>query len=534
MAVVRDGHDLAGFLSELKRRSGLSYAELARRTYTSSSALHRYCSGHSTPADYQVLARIGLECGASDVELNELLRRWRDVNDGPPQPPVEHPAPARHPAPVNQRPAARRRTGVGVLIAVALLLVPILSASSPDTGPARAEPITAPSWVTHPSPVSAASFGVTLNSTTGAMPSFRIGSVRLWDSRTRWANLQPRRDRFDWATLDRLVDGSQRAGLPALFVAGGTPEWAAPNSPKTAYDDDSRTGAPDDLADWDRFVRAVAERYRGRIEAYELWAYANDTRFYSGSVETLVAMTRQAAAIVRSIDGKAVVVCPSMGRLWHSAGRDFLLRFAELGGYQHCDAAGVKLHQRDAADPPETLMQLITEIDRVMHAAGVHPPLWNTGTTYDLPLQKPLAPQRSADYAMRFYLTGLYGRKFGLARMYFYNWGSSRLPLVLQAEGTAPTEAAIAVETLQRWLAGARLRSCGQGLAAGLPGNVWQCEFIGETNRRLVIRWTHAGTADTTAGPGAESVTRADGATTALRVGDPVEITESPTLIGYR
>ncbi|GAA3518896.1 transcriptional regulator with XRE-family HTH domain [Streptosporangium album] len=535
MAVERQRDDLAGLLSELKQRSGLSYAELARRTYTSSSALHRYCTGRGNPPDYQLVAKIGQACGASGEELNDLLRRWRCSTGKSPQPsrPTKDPPAVRASRPQAGR--RHRRLTVGALAALVVLTFLLVHSSAPDTtGVASTEPIAALSWVTDPDPVPSALFGVTMNSTTGAMPSFRVGSVRLWDSHTRWANLQPQRDRFDWATLDRLVDGARHAGLPALFVLGGTPQWAAPNSPKGAYPDGSRTAPPDDLADWDRFVRALVERYRGRLDAYELWAYATDPRFYSGSVDTLAEMTRRAATIVRSADPDAVIVCPSMGHLWQAKGRDILRRFAELGGYEHCDAAGVKLHQRHAADPPETLVRLLTEIDSTMHAAGVHPALWNTGTTYDIPLQGSLDRRRSVDYAMRFYLAGLYGREFGLARMYFYNWGSGRLPLVLQAEGTPPTGAGLAVETLQRWLVGTRLQSCGQGLPAGLPGNAWQCEFIDEADRRLIVRWTHTGTADTAAGPGVESLTGIDGTTTALRPGDSIRVTETPLLITHR
>jgi hypothetical protein len=39
--------ELAGLLQRLKSRSNLSYQQLARKTFVSSSALHRYCSGAS-------------------------------------------------------------------------------------------------------------------------------------------------------------------------------------------------------------------------------------------------------------------------------------------------------------------------------------------------------------------------------------------------------------------------------------------------------------------------------------------------------
>jgi transcriptional regulator with XRE-family HTH domain len=525
-------NEIAGMLAQLKQPSGLSYAELSSRLYVSRSSLHRYCTGRSEPPNYQLLVGIAQECGATEEELSELLLRWRRREGGTPS---AEPQPALPAVPAKKIGSPRVRL---VAVAVVLLMVFLATSSTPggagsDANAAAGAELTAPTWQAEPVAVSPELFGVTMNSATGTMPAFQVGSVRFWDSQTRWANLQPTRDRFDWATLDRLVGGTEKAGLPTLFVLGGTPGWAAPNSPKGAYTDGSRTGAPENLADWDRFVKALASRYRGRLDAYELWVQATHHMYYSGSVEKLVEMTERAAKIVRSADPDATLVCPSMGQLWQPEARKILKRFAELGGYHHCDAAGVKLYQRHAADPPETLVRLLREIDATMHAAGVHPPLWNTGTVYDIPLREPLDPARSVDYAIRFYLAGLYGREFNLRRMYFYNWGSGKLPLVLQVEGSPPTDAALAVETLQRWLAGSRLRGCGQGLPAGLPANVWQCDFLDGANRLRVIRWTHSGTAFTTAGPGAESHARINGKTTAVRPGESFQVTETPSLITH-
>jgi hypothetical protein len=275
-------------------------------------------------------------------------------------------------------------------------------------------------------------------------------------------------------------------------------------------------------------------RYRGRLEAYELWVFGNDPRYYSGSTETLVEMTSRAHRIIKSVDPAAVLVCPSMGQLWTPQGREILRRFAELGGYDQCDVAGIKLHQRHAADPPETMIALLTQTYDALHAAGVHPPLWNTGTTYDLPLEGSLQEQRATDYVMRFYLVAIYGTNVSLERTYFYNWGGTHLPIALQAVGGPPTRAALAVEELQRWLAHTTTRSCGHGLAINLPDNVWQCEFTAEDHRLLTIRWTHSGTASTTAGPQVEELRRIDGTSTPLQAGDTIPVSETPELIIHR
>ncbi|MEU0518260.1 helix-turn-helix domain-containing protein [Streptosporangium sp. NPDC006007] len=443
--------------------------------------------------------------------------------------------------------AARRprwagaRQGLAFLsAALAVACLTVLTASTPPPPPspvAQPQWITGPAWTKPPALVPRTLFGVTMNSSTGTMPAFRVGAVRLWDSETRWAQIQPERGEYDWSVLERLVTGAHRAGLPVLFVLGGTPGWASPGGPAAPYPDGSKAAPPDDLADWDTFVRALVGRYRGRIAAYELWVLGNDRRFYAGTVETLVEMTRRASVVIRRADPKATVVCPGMGRLWTPEGRSVLRRFAELGGYDHCDVAGIKLHQRTASDPPESMLELATMVDRTMHKVGIQPRLWSTGTTYSIPLERPLDETRARNYAVRFFLTGLWARNVNLERMYFYNWGGTKIPIVLQAEGGAPTRAALAVEQLQRWLAHAHSRSCGRGLAINLPENVWQCEFTviePDWEYTATIRWAFSGTADTTAGPNAHVVRRLDGATVQVRPGDTITVTEEPVLIEDR
>jgi hypothetical protein len=406
---------LGDLLEQMKRRSECSYVELARKTYTSRSTLHRYCAGRSVPSDAAVVTRLAMACGANQRELREALQAWvaadEERRQGPSGTVTEYSrgdaVRAAEPPAISRAvpPASRRRyRGIVLLMALAVLLVATTSASvfSPvgkDT--ARQQWITGPSWARAPMPVKSTFFGVTVASDLGEMPSFKTGAVRFWDSNTRWAAIQPRRGEFDWTTLDRLVAGANHSGLPALFVVGGTPGWAAPTARKAPYGDGSRAAAPDDMRDWRTFVRALVSRYRGRIEAYELWVLGNDPRFFNGPTETLVEMTRQADVIIKKTDPKATVVCPGMGQLWKAEGRRILKRFAELGGYQYCDIASIKLYQQSAADPPETMLKVLQVVDDVMRRASVGPPLWSTGTTYDIALQKRLGEQQSINYAVR-------------------------------------------------------------------------------------------------------------------------------------
>ncbi|HEU5107576.1 MAG TPA: hypothetical protein VFT95_03285, partial [Micromonosporaceae bacterium] len=442
-------------------------------------------------------------------------------------------------APPRPVPSRTLRSVAVPLAAAAVVLSTVLfgltTSARPDrhaaafpAAPAPAVPKPAEqTWSQFPEPVPAEFFGVTTASSTGTMPSFAVGSVRFWDSRTRWANLQPRPGEYDWRILDRLVLGATEAGLPAVLTFGGTPAWASPTGARSPYNDESRASPPDDLAVWDAFVGAVAGRYRGRIGAYEAWVFGNDPRYYAGDVRTLVDMTRRAYRIIKRLDPAATVVCPSMGRLWDPAAVRTMEEFARLGGYRHCDAAGVKLHQVRASDPPETVLRLVERVDRVLHAMNVHPPLWSTGTAYEIALEQPLDDATAADFAVRLYLAGLYARYH---RLYFYNWGGTKIPIVLQPEGESPTRAALYVEELQRWLGGARIAGCGTGVRVRLPDAVWRCRFVDRAGSGFEIRWSSGPVARMTADAD-YVVSSLDGTSRRVARGDVLPVGGSPLLL---
>ncbi|MFF9869471.1 helix-turn-helix domain-containing protein [Streptomyces sp. NPDC013953] len=66
----------AGFLRELKERSGRSYGALAKQLHMSTSTLHRYCNGDAVPTEFAPVERFARLCGADREELVRLHRSW--------------------------------------------------------------------------------------------------------------------------------------------------------------------------------------------------------------------------------------------------------------------------------------------------------------------------------------------------------------------------------------------------------------------------------------------------------------------------
>lgn len=398
-----------------------------------------------------------------------------------------------------------------------------------------------PYWALAPKPLDREFFGVTMNSDTGLMPDFAVSGVRLWETETRWAQVEPQRGKFDWEILERTVRGAEREHLPVLFVFGGTPGWAAPGGPRTPYPDDSRAAPPDELADWEHFVEKVATRYRSRIGAYELWDSVGATSHYDGSMATLAEMVRRAARIIRRVDPDAKVACPSFGTLWTAEGRALLAKFVHTGAYEFCDTAALKLHPRRADGPPEEIIELAAKAEAIFRRNDEGRRVWATGPGAEVDDGAKLSARRANDYAVRFYLVGLYSRRSFVERMYFYAWGGRNIPLVVQPVGGPPTEPGRRIGRLHGWLADKRITSCGKGAGVGLPPGVYECAFRPGGTRepapsgpRMAVRWTQHGRAAAELGKGAHRLRRMDGRVERVRAGERVEYGESPVLVEYR
>ncbi|MFJ6782070.1 helix-turn-helix domain-containing protein [Streptomyces yangpuensis] len=108
---MSEAEDFARLMRALKERGGLSYGVLARRLHTSTSTLHRYCSGDALPVEFAVVDRFARACGASAAEAVDLHRAWlladarRRAGAARPQP-VPRPAPEPEPAVTAEPPAA--------------------------------------------------------------------------------------------------------------------------------------------------------------------------------------------------------------------------------------------------------------------------------------------------------------------------------------------------------------------------------------------------------------------------------------------
>jgi hypothetical protein len=87
-----------------------------------------------------------------------------------------------------------------------------------------------------------------------------------------WAGVQPfNRNRYNWANVDRMVNAAAARNMGVLAVLNSTPVWAS---------DRYLSGHPDPDV-FAAFAGLAADRYKGKISAYEVWNEPNGINFWN-------------------------------------------------------------------------------------------------------------------------------------------------------------------------------------------------------------------------------------------------------------
>jgi hypothetical protein len=271
-----------------------------------------------------------------------------------------------------------------------------------------------------------------------------------------------------------------------LWTLGNTPRWASarPNEP-CSYGKGC-AAEPTDIATWRRYVRAVATRYRGRVECYEPWnevSFPTDPQFspagaggapgqfFSGTVKAMVRLARVAHEEIRAADPKACVLAPS----FHPASGDWAQKFDRYlaaGGGGYMDVVSQHFYFRDE---PEQTVPVIRAMRRVMQKHGVvHLPIWNTevGVPFaskDKAKEWPGLSGSELVYSLTL-RTYLLNASEGVARTYWYAYDNRSVGF--SAAGLDARRA------LQAARAAIRLVSSLTQVKCEANGALWQCRAL--------------------------------------------------------
>jgi hypothetical protein len=125
-----------------------------------------------------------------------------------------------------------------------------------------------------------------------------------------WEDIEPQPGVWAIDRADAVVALAEEKGLRIVARLSDAPDWAHP-SLGTREAGGFIDAPPDSLAAWARFCGVIAERYRGRIAAYQVWNEPNLAREWGGqtpSAPGYVALLAACSTAIRAADPAAVII----------------------------------------------------------------------------------------------------------------------------------------------------------------------------------------------------------------------------------
>jgi hypothetical protein len=201
-----------------------------------------------------------------------------------------------------------------------------------------------------------------------------------------WVDIEPARGRqaANWlAEYDRLL-GMLPKGGHAIFDVVGAPAWENGS--------DASNAPPASPADYAALLHSLAQRWAGRVAAYEIWNEEDASRWWAGAPDpgAYTHLLQSAYTAVKSADPNAAVVLGGLtGNDYH-----FLQGVYEAGGKGYFDAVGVHTDTAcNVASPEEFLRDPGGRLDQDSFlgyrevratevANGDEKPIWMTETSW--------------------------------------------------------------------------------------------------------------------------------------------------------
>jgi O-antigen ligase len=164
-----------------------------------------------------------------------------------------------------------------------------------------------------------------------------------------WRDIEPVRERFDWAPWDRLVRAvtEHPAGLQLIAVLDTAPAWAS-GAAAGPWD----ATPPADPAELARFAGQLAARYGDRIDYYQIWDEPNLSSHWGGrdaDPAGYAALLQAAAEAIRAADadGEAVILLAGLAPTVETGPRNlsdvrFLRALYELNAAPYFDVVAGK------------------------------------------------------------------------------------------------------------------------------------------------------------------------------------------------
>jgi hypothetical protein len=136
------------------------------------------------------------------------------------------------------------------------------------------------------------------------------GGFHWVKQRFEWRNIEGKnKGSFEWNEPDRIVEAIGQTGLRIVARVDNQPKWAASSVTWPG------SGPPDNPRDWSDYLTALGTRYKGRIQAYEIWNEPNLDREWGNTKpdpKAYVSMLKSSYQALKAADPQALVISAGM------------------------------------------------------------------------------------------------------------------------------------------------------------------------------------------------------------------------------
>ncbi len=136
----------------------------------------------------------------------------------------------------------------------------------------------------------------------GYLEPLGLHKVRL---QAGWAKTEKRKGVYDFEWLDRVIDDVVSRGLtPWLQTSYGNPIYEGGG---TIFLAGGWPVSEEALDAWDKWVRAMAERYKGKVREWEIWNEPDINKTLFADVSSFVHFTERTIKILKEVDSECKI-----------------------------------------------------------------------------------------------------------------------------------------------------------------------------------------------------------------------------------
>jgi hypothetical protein len=176
-----------------------------------------------------------------------------------------------------------------------------------------------------------------------------------------WAGVEPTPGTYQWERWDRVVDSLRTRDYRVLGMLCYWVSWVDPHSDAA-------------IERFGQYAEAVARRYRGRVQAWEVWNEPNDRTFWQSTPERYVRLLQAAYEGVKRGDPEAIVVGGSLS----GADLVYLRKLFTFGAGRWMDAVAIHPYSWGWAPESALLLEELRGIAQAVKQEGLPGGLWIT------------------------------------------------------------------------------------------------------------------------------------------------------------